>query len=215
MIHLYIWKPTKVSEVIEQGMMPDLGHASLEVIEEASGKTTYMSFWPELESFVGAAIRHWKHRETRHPSSYAEECDPAGGYMQRTADVVETLHGLNEARILREWPQVRELEYHLRSWNCSNVCKYLLISAMTPEDYARIESCAACSVDDLKQIREGQNVSEILRYLTTSPFIDCRPEDVLRMAVAYNERIEKPANDALENAETVTIPPVSVSATVS
>jgi hypothetical protein len=209
MVRLYIWKPTRVSEVLTEGIMPDFGHAALEVVNEATGQTTYMSFWPELESLVGFATRPWKHRATRHPSSYAEETEPEAGFMQRPADFIETLHGLNERHILAAWAMIRDDEYHLRSWNCSNVSKYLLISAMTPEDYVRIAECAACTVEELKRVRDRENLREVLAYLTTSSFIDCRPDDVLRMAVAYNEQITKEADEALANAETVTLPTLS------
>jgi hypothetical protein len=72
MVRLYIWKPTKASEVLGEGLMPDFGHAAMEVVDEATGRATYMSFWPELESLVGVATRPWKRREKRNPSTYEE-----------------------------------------------------------------------------------------------------------------------------------------------
>jgi hypothetical protein len=211
MVRLYIWKPTKASEVLGEGLMPDFGHAAMEVVDEATGRATYMSFWPELESLVGVATRPWKRREKRNPSTYEEESDPEAGFMQRPADAIETLHGLNEARILREWQRLQDSEFHVRSWNCSNVSKYLLIRSMPPEDYARIADAASCTMEDMNQIRADDELQEVLRHLASASFIDCRPEDVLRMVIAYNERVAKEADEALAHAETVTLPAVPAS----
>jgi hypothetical protein len=187
MVEVYIWKPTTLSTIVEAGIIPDFGHVAMQVTNEKTGENAYISFWPEMESLLGVALAPFKRRETRHPATYEIESDPEAGYMQRPADESCTLCGLDEARILREWPLIRDSEYHLRSWNCSNVAKFLIVSAMCEEDYARIESCAGCSVDDLRSIRDGEDLRSKLEYLTTSAFIDCRPHDLWRMTQAYNE----------------------------
>jgi hypothetical protein len=82
---------------------------------------------------------------------------------------------------------------------------------MPPEDYARIADAASCTMEDMNQIRADDELQEVLRHLASASFIDCRPEDVLRMVIAYNERVAKEADEALAHAETVTLPAVPAS----
>jgi hypothetical protein len=204
MTRLYIWKPNTLPEMLTNGIMPDVGHAAMEVVAP-NGDAGYISYWPETESLLGRAIAPFKPRETRHPSSYAQECDPEQGYMQRPADYEEDLtEGLDEERILRLWPQLRDSEYDLRSWNCSNVIKYLLIGAVPREDREAIAEACACSAEDLRHVTDVDDFKVVLTYLSTSRFIDCRPDDVRRLAHTYNERIASVASAlaATNDAET-------------
>jgi len=66
-VHLYIWKPTTLADVVDAYIMPDLGHASLEVVDERTGDATYISYWPEIESLVGEVTQIFKHRTHRNP----------------------------------------------------------------------------------------------------------------------------------------------------
>jgi len=52
MVHLYIWKPTSLETVLENGIAPDVGHAAIEV--SVGTGTTYISFWPEIDSAIEA-----------------------------------------------------------------------------------------------------------------------------------------------------------------
>src|SRR5215468_1939041 len=113
--------------------MPDLGHASLEVVDERTGDATYISYWPEIESLIGEVTQVFKHRKHRNPASYAQECDPNDAYLQRPDDAHETLRGLDEARILNDWQSLQDSKYDVLRWNCSSLVKYLLLAAMSQE----------------------------------------------------------------------------------
>src|SRR6478672_7418362 len=94
-IHLYLWKPTRLADVVREGIMPDLGHASIEVVDERTGDATYISYWPEIESLIGEVTQAFKHRKKRNPDSYAQESDPDDAYMQRPGEAHTTLYGLD------------------------------------------------------------------------------------------------------------------------
>lgn len=182
MVKLYYWEPTELTEVLAEGIMPDLGHVSLEVTNESTGAVDYVSFWPERESLIGRVTDLFKERQVRQPMSYAEESDEDGSYMQRPADQVLVLKGLDEAQISRQWHLLREAEYDILRWNCSSVIEFLLLSAMRPEDYDRVKEVVDCPQEGRP---EGRDLPEIWGSLAS--LLDCRPGDVLRLARAYTE----------------------------
>jgi hypothetical protein len=81
---------------------------------------------------------------------------------------------------------LRDGGYDVRTWNCSNVCKLLILSGMDPRHHEDMEQAMVCSPADLLSIAGPDDLFSKLRYLSTSPFIDCRPDDVRRAAQAYN-----------------------------
>jgi hypothetical protein len=185
-VHVYLWKPTSLAEVVGARILPDLGHASLEVVDEATGDATYVSYWPEIESLIGEVTQVFKHRKRRHPASYAQESDPDDGYMQRPAEAHETLRGLDEGRILNDWVSLQDSKFDALTWNCSSLCKYLLLAAMSKEDYARVAPLADCSDEDTEDVTGGAALLDRVGRLSLSNFAECTPEDVFRMALAYN-----------------------------
>lgn len=195
MVNLYVWDPPGLSEILDLRILPDLGHAALEVVDTEGQPLVYVSFWPEMESVVGQALQPFKKRQVRNPEQYDLEADTDGGYMQRHADYLETIIGLDEARIQRDWTELRDAKYDLTSWNCSNVCKLLLLRAMPPEIAREVGEKTAVQVEDLQNLQGEVEMFHALRYLATSSFVDCRPEDVLRLVRAYNDRMN---SDAVE-----------------
>lgn len=167
--------------------MPDLGHSSLLVQDDNRVlEDVYCSFWPELDSTLRRVIGLWKNRTVRFPASYAEECDPEAGFMQRPADFIVPLDGLREDRIRRGWAQLKNSDFHVISWNCANVAECLLIAAMERERYNRIQDAVECKLDDLDKARmDADEMGSVLEYLAESKLIGCHPEDVHRLAVAY------------------------------
>ena len=167
--------------------MPDFGHASLEVVDERSGDTTYISYWPEIESLIGEVTQAFKHRKRRHPVSYAQESDQEDGYMQRPAEAHATLHGLDERRVLTDWVSLQDSKYDAFKWNCSSLCKYLLLASMSKADYARVAPVANCSDEDAENVTSSAAILDRISKLSLSKFVDCTPEDVFRMALAFND----------------------------
>jgi hypothetical protein len=169
--------------------MPDLGHSSL-LVHDDSGilEDVYCSFWPDMDSALRRVISLWKNRTTRLPASYAEECDPEAGFMQRPADFVVPIAGLREDRIRRGWAQLKDSEFDVISWNCANISECLLIAAMDRERYHAIQDVVECKLDDLeKDQMDSDEMGGVLHYLAESRLIGCHPEDVHRLATAYQE----------------------------
>ncbi len=167
--------------------MPDLGHSSL-LVHDDSGllEDIYCSFWPEMDSTIRRVISLWKNRQVRFPARYDEECDPEAGFMQRPADHVVTLQGLREDRLRRGWAQLKDSEFDVISWNCSNVSECLLIAAMDRERYDAVQDAVDCKLDDLdKASMDADEMGGVLHYLAESKLIGCHPEDVHRLASAY------------------------------
>ena len=187
MVNLYVWDPPALSEVLDRRILPDFGHAAIEVVNDEGQPLIYASFWPEIESLVGQALQPFKPREVRNPISYEAESDPDGGYMQRHADYLEPLEGLEESRILRDWAELQDARYDLTSWNCSNVCKLLILRAMSPDRAGVLGEKLAVVVEDLQQLQTQMEMFHAMRHLATSSFIDCRPEDVLCLVRTYND----------------------------
>jgi hypothetical protein len=185
-VHLYLWKPTSLAEVVDAHIMPDLGHASLEVVAEQTGDVTYMSYWPEIESLLGEVTQAFKHRQHRNPVSYDQESDPNDSYMQRPPEAHTTLYGLDKRRILNDWAALQDSKYDALRWNCSSVCKYLLLAAMSKDDYIRVAPLANCSDEDAENVGGSAALLERIGQLSLSRFVDCTPEDVFRIALAYN-----------------------------
>lgn len=191
MINLYVWDPPPLSEVIDRHILPDFGHSSLEVVDEEGKSLVYASFWPEIESMVGQAIQPFKHREIRNPVTYEAESHPDGGYMQRHADYLEPIVGLDEAQVWKDWMELHNAKYDLTSWNCSNVCKLLILRAMPPQEARILGERLAVMVEDLHQLQTQVEMFHAMRTLATSSFIDCRPEDVLCLVREYNDQKAK------------------------
>ena len=185
MVTLYIWKPTTAETVLEREIVPDVGHAAMEVTAENGATQAYISFWPELESAVGVISQLWKPRTVRHPISYDIETDHEAGYMQRPTDYAVYLVGMRDDVIVRLWQELSESTYDFLTWNCSNVCKFLLLSAVPPECRVAMQEAMALCPDDINCIDSADSTLEKLRFLSTSTFIDCRPEDLKRAADAY------------------------------
>lgn len=185
MVNIYVWKPLPLLEAVDNHVIPDLGHASLEVLSADGKPLLYASFWPEIHTPVGELLQPFKPRTDRHPENYAMESDPEGPYMQRHAENVEPVLGLDEEVIIREWPMIRDATYDLTSWNCSNVCKLLFFRALTNDQAARIAETLQVSPEEMAQIFGGEDFWSVLGYLTTREFVDCRPDDILRLARGY------------------------------
>ncbi|MBC8104408.1 MAG: hypothetical protein H7Z41_17670 [Cytophagales bacterium] len=187
MVTLYTWLPAPPHTVLGEGIMPDMGHSSL-LIHDDSGQQEdlYCSFWPEMESPIRRVVSLWKNRTVRHPESYAEETGAEAGFMQRPADYTERLSGLREDRLRQGWNQIKETDYELSSWNCASVLQCLLVAAMERERYEAVQDAATCSLSDLGEagVKDAE-IGGVLRYLATSKLIGCRPEDVHRLAEAY------------------------------
>lgn len=201
MVTVYTWIPAPPSAVFTKGLMPDLGHCSLLVHDEDGIQSdVYCSFWPEMESALRRVISLWKNRTTRYPASYVEESDTQAGFMQRPADFSVRLEGLREDRIRRGWHQLKDSDFDVASWNCSNVSQCLLIAAMERARYNRLQDAVEYTLDDLDRSQmDSEEMGGVLRYLATSKLIGCRPEDVHRLAAAYDEvfcRLEAGADAA-------------------
>jgi hypothetical protein len=184
MVILHTWLPATPQYVLS-GIRPDAGHSSLEVIDDDGDLMSYVSFWPEPESLIGQVTQLLNPRPQRHPSTYAMECDPGAGYMQRESDYNDELKHLDQMTIIELWTALEDTRYDLRHWNCSNICKLLILSAIDGTYHNSLEDAAGCSAEDLAKISGTEDFLEKLEYLTTSPFIDCRPDDVRRMTEAY------------------------------
>ncbi len=193
-VQLYIWRPTSILTIVEQGILPDLGHAALEVVGTEE-PLCYVSFWPEMDSPVGQMTNLLKPRLDRNPISYAQECDPTDGYMQRPADFVESVVGLNEEKIIRGWQRLQNVKYDFLHWNCSNVVKFLTIRGMSREDQERLREYVGCSDRNLEDVNEEATdftdtneslevLTERLRRLALTDFIRCIPEDLLELVQA-------------------------------
>lgn len=167
---------------MHKGIAPDVGHSALEVAGATAEQSGYVSFWPERDSLVGRITQLWKPRATRHPASYEAETDPEGSFMQRPADYDVELLGLDEAVIVRLWKELAGSQYDFLTWNCSNVCKFLLLSAVPLEKRAALEEAMGVCPEEGSCISGESAMLEKLRFLSTSAFIDCRPEDLKRAA---------------------------------
>jgi hypothetical protein len=167
--------------------MPDLGHSSLQIRDDSGLQDDeYCSFWPELDSPLRRVIGLWKNRTLRFPGSYAQECAPEAGFMQRNADFIVPLEGLRENRIRQGWNQIKDSDFNVVSWNCANVSQCLLIAAMDRDHYRSIQDAVDCSLDDLDKARmDSDAMGGVLQYLAESRLAGCHPEDVHRLAVAY------------------------------
>ncbi len=187
MVTVYTWLPTPPSTVLKERLMPDLGHSSLLVHDDSGAEEDiYCSFWPDMDSTIRRVISLWKNRTLRYPRNYAEESDPEAGFMQRPADHIVHLEGLREDRIRRGWAQFKDSEFDVISWNCSNVSECLLIAAMDRDRYNAIQNVVDCKLDDLDKARmDSDEMRSVLQYLAESKLIGCHPEDVHRLAAAY------------------------------
>jgi hypothetical protein len=167
--------------------LPDFGHSALWVGSDGSGPSSYVSFWPERESLVGAATRPWKPRETRHPASYRQEADRDGAYMQRPADFSDPLRGLDEARLHDGWEAFRDKPYVLETFNCSNVTHTLLAAAMPRSLYARLRDEGDALPEELGILDHATAVSMHLRKLLLHKFASERPLQVRLFALTYEK----------------------------
>lgn len=199
--------------MLREKVAPDLGHVSMEVVEDTTGLVSaYVSYWPETDSLIGVTTHAVKPRQNRNPASYAQDSNPDDGYMQRPADFTITLHGLDEKKITTEWSYLYDSPYDFRHWNCSGMVKSLLLRAMSSDGYARVAPVADCDNDTLADVTDGADLLSRLRKMLISSVVECRPDDVLRVAAAYNgEDVEeiKAHRDAGDRDD----PPVSLSDT--
>ncbi len=186
MVKLYTWLPL-LPHAIFEGLRPDAGHSSVEVLTDDGTEIAYASYWPEPGSLLGEVTQLMKPRPQRHPATYAQECDPNIGFMQRPADFTDTVEGLVEDTIVELWTVIEDTKYDLLHWNCSNISKLLILSSFDPVQREKLSAIAGCTPEDLTSIDKIQDPLERLRYLATSQFIDCRPEDVRRMIEAYGD----------------------------
>jgi len=203
MIKLYTWLPVAPDTLIERHIAPDLGHCSLEIIDDDGKSELYASYWPEIDNPAGKLTDLLKHRHTRQPKSYKEEIDPLARFMERPADFVDDVEGLDEKLVLRAWSKFRHRRYDLRTWNCSNVAKQMLLAGMSKRD-RRFASTASVCGDDCPPLSKFRNALEWLRALVTAPVLTCTPEDVRRLVAAYNDlkvRRHRPIAARREEAE--------------
>jgi hypothetical protein len=156
----------------------------MEVVSD-HGEGVYISYWPEMDTPMGHVMQLVKSRAKRHPESYSEEIDPEAGFMEREASHIGELQGLNEELIKVLWPQLKSSEYDFFKWNCSSVCKFLILSAMDKRFHEQILAAAVCTPEDLLTVESTDDLVVRLRILATSPFIDCRPDDLHRMVHVY------------------------------
>lgn len=198
-VEIFIWRPTSVAMMVEHGIVPDLGHAAIQVTEGPE-TLAYVSFWPEIESVLGQVTLFFKPRDTRHPSSYLQECDPMDGFMQRPADYIDTVPHLDEGNIIRGWQRLKTAGYDFLQWNCSNVVKFLIIRAMSMEDQDKLRQFIGSSENILDEINgdtdddDSLDSEESLLSLTTrlrklalTDFIECIPEDLIGLVDALKE----------------------------
>jgi hypothetical protein len=185
MVKLYTWSPTTPATILEHTMAPDVGHSSLEVIGEDGKTRAYASFWPERDSLLGKITGIWKPRPSRYPDSYATETNPEGAYMQREAEYEDTFEGLDEDSIVRMWDKLKKTEYHFLKWNCSNVCKLLLLSSVNPGVRPTLEQALQTSPEDFKHAEGAGDLLATLAHLSASSFIECSPPDLRKLSEAY------------------------------
>jgi hypothetical protein len=159
----------------------------MEIIADDGSLLAYVSYWPEPGTLIGDITQIMKPRPQRHPATYSQEIDPDIGYMQRPSDFTDGVDGLDEDTVIELWTSIEDTGYDLLHWNCSNVVKVLILSSFDPVQREQLLEVAGCTPDDLAKISGTQDTFEKLRYLATSPFIDCRPEDVRRMLQAFAE----------------------------
>ena len=183
MIKLYTWGPTTPETVMSQTVAPDIGHSALEVTDGHGRARAYASFWPERDSLIGKITQLWKHRQERNPSSYSQESDPQGGYMQREADHADQIFGLDKDRVVRLWEHLRESEYDFLKWNCASLCKLLILASAPAQNDAAREFVLSASA--LANLSDPDELLAALRALTTSPFIISHPEELRHLAEAY------------------------------
>jgi hypothetical protein len=184
MVTLYTWIPLPPHEAVPRSVLADFGHSVMEVMQDGETRA-YVSFWPEKESLVGELTHRWKPRATRHPTSYTQESDPNGAFMQRPAEIRDEIDGLNEATIIEGWQTLQESPYDFLRWNCSNMTRFLLVRAIAPDVFAAIRDAAKLSPKDMEHIQGIGDLREKIRYFATAPLLTCRPDDVHRLVQAY------------------------------
>lgn len=180
MIKLHTWLPLMPNAIFE-GLRPDAGHSSMEIITDSGAQLAYVSYWPEQESFLGEITQLMKPRPRRHPSTYSQEIDPTIGYMQRPSDYVDDVMGLDEEAMTELWSAIEDTKYDLRHWNCSNVSRALILCSFDTVHQKQLLDASGCSPKENAKIAQIKDPLEKLRYLATSQFVDCCPEDVRRM----------------------------------
>jgi hypothetical protein len=119
---VYVWLPNEGR----------VGHTSMQI-----GPSTYVSFWPA--SAAGKKdVKIGESHEAAYPSSYSEDQKLEGG----RADDEITLGGLDEARMIQSWNELKERNerYNLKEHNCSTVVASLLESGsgQKPSDRPRV-----------------------------------------------------------------------------
>jgi len=184
-VKLHTWLPLDPALIFE-GFRPDAGHSSMEVISDDGTLIGYVSYWPEQGSLIGQVTQMLKPRPQRYPGTYQQEIDPEIGYMQRESDYEDSVYGLDDDTIIQLWTSMEDTSYDLLHWNCSNICKLLILSSMPEKDREVLDESVGCTPQDLLTFSGSVDLFERLRYLATSPFIDCRPDDVRRLVDAYN-----------------------------
>ena len=189
MVTLYTWLPPPPQWALEHHLPPDLGHSALKVTGSEGEPLAYASFWPEPDSLIGRIREMWAARRSRHPASYTQEIDPEDGYMQRPADIADVLPGLSESLIVETWESLRDSVYDVSNWNCSNVCKFLILTGLNERYYESVQEAFRCAPGEIPRLASGDDLLTKLRYFSTSPFIDCRPDDVRRGAQAYLDAV--------------------------
>jgi len=201
LIRVYIWDPAGLVTALEVGIAPDFGHAAMEVISEGD-KTTYVSYWPEMDTPVGQVMQLIKTRSKRHPDSFSEEIDTAAGFMEREPSFIGELQGIYEDKIRILWEDIKVSEYDFFTWNCSNVCKFLILSAMDENYHDEMLGAAVCTPEDLLTVASADDLVVRLRILATSSFIDCRPDDLHRMVEAYKAAFADSPNEKPDSSTT-------------
>jgi hypothetical protein len=191
MVKLYTWLPGTPNGIFDHEVLPDLGHCSLEVIEPAGQPLIYASFWPNRDCLAGKLTDLLKHRQARQPRSYMQEIAPDEHFMQRPPDFVDTIAGLDEGRIVAAWLRVRNTKYHFRSWNCSSVCKYLLLNGMSNRDRRIIENTSPCTVGPPMLAHRCSGLLTRLRTMARVQVVACVPEDVRLIVEEYNSLLTR------------------------
>lgn len=185
MVTLYTWFPSSPRVVFNHRTPPDFGHSTLQVIDE-SGKETYVSFWPELDSLYEKVSHLVHHRPLRYPPTYALEIDPDSAYMRREAERSDRLEGLSEERIVAGWRMLLGSHYDVRHWNCSNITRFLILYSMDPGYFLDLQEAAKLSRDAMTDISNLGDVAVLMETLATRGFIDSVPEDTVALAETYN-----------------------------
>lgn len=185
MVRIYTWHPTDLSDVVGDRLLPDVGHLALELVGDDGSPRSYASFWPERDSLIGRLTRLWKPRRARHPETYVEECDPDGAFMQRPADHVDEVSGLEEAAIVELWPRLRESAYDLAEWNCIHVGRVLFLSAIPRTLHRELEASGLGGVEELAFLGGEGDARTGVRLQPTGGPVEHRLEDVRRLAHAY------------------------------